>query len=220
MLSWRSDGARLFEEEIAARLGEVDTLVLNGDIFDFRWACRPLVDTIPEAITWIKELRSRFPNIKIHYVLGNHDCITGFVEELKKVDGLEVHPHWLQLSRNLFVHGDAANYRMDMHRFQKFRKAWKNDKPKPPSHARLYDFTDRLGLSYLTHALWFAGNSAQRRIAWHLDKVLPAWRDEIDQCYFGHTHMPCSGRTENTVIFHNTGSGIRGMFFSPAEFNY
>ncbi len=220
LLSARSEGESRFEREIRPRLNEIDTLVLNGDTFDFRWACRPLNETVPEAITWIQNLRCDFPDLEICYLLGNHDCLSHFVNELRSLERISIHAHILQLGRNLFLHGDAANYRMGLKQFQKFRDAWETDQPKSKRDARLYDLTDKVGLSYLTHALWFAGNTAVRRISWHLDRVSSAWREDADNCFFGHTHMPIKNRLYRGIRFYNTGSGIRGMEFAPATFSY
>ena len=219
LLSWRSRGISRFEE-IRARLGEKDVLVLNGDTFDFRWALRSHAETIPLAFSWLSELVSDFPNLDTHFITGNHDCLAKFTDGLAKVPGLSVHPHFLFLGRNLFLHGDAANYRMDLPRFKKFRRSWENDSIKGKLAVRCYDVSDRTRLSELTHQLYFSGDSAIRRIAWHLDQVQPGWRDQADDCFFGHTHLPFQNRERDGVRFHNTGSGLRGMGFAPAEFTF
>ena len=220
LLSWRSEGSALFEARIRPQLSEMDALVLNGDSFDFRWACRPHSETIPEALAWIGRLRAEFPVLEIFYVLGNHDCLVEFADKLKSIPRISVHPHWLEIDRNLFIHGDAANYPMDLKGFHKFRKAWEDDKPKTPVDAKYYDLTDKLHLSYLTHVIWFAGNVSIKRISRHLNQVMPGWNKDMDQCFFGHTHVPFAVRELGGVHFTNTGSGIRGMDFAPAEFQY
>ncbi|MDF1755468.1 MAG: metallophosphoesterase [Verrucomicrobiales bacterium] len=219
LLSWRSDGDDHFED-LAGQLREVQALVLNGDIFDFRWAIRPHSETVPEAIGWLESLRDRHPHLEIHFIPGNHDCIPAFVDAVKALDGITLHPHLCFLGRNLFLHGDAASYPMDQNGFRKFRAAWENDRPSRKSQARLYDLSDSLKLSELTHHLWFRGNVAVRRIEYHLEDAAPGWRDEIDHCYFGHTHMPVHGYEKDGVRFFNTGSAIRGMYFTPHHFTY
>ena len=220
LFSSRSEGAERFDSLIRPRLKSIDALVFNGDIFDFRWACRPHSETIPEAIDWVSQLRAEHPDLKIFYVLGNHDCVVEFTNQLQSVPDISIHPHWLKLGHNLFLHGDAANFRMDQVRFDRFRSEWEKDQPKKRRDARLYDVSDRIQLSYLTHAVWFAGDIAIRRVSWHLDRVVPHWREDIKHCFFGHTHMPFQNRTIGDVKFHNTGSGIKRMGFQPVDFTW
>jgi UDP-2,3-diacylglucosamine hydrolase len=51
-----------------------------------------------------------------------------------------------------------------------------------------------------------------------LDHILPEWREEIDHCYFGHTHLPFTDYSHDGVFFHNTGSAIKDMEFQPLAF--
>ena len=219
LLSWRSRGMTRFEK-IRSRLDERDVLVLNGDTFDFRWALRSHADAIPLALTWLSELISEFPRLDTHFITGNHDCLAGFTNRLTEVQGLSVHPHFVTLGRNLFLHGDAANYRMDLPKFRRFRQSWENDAIKGKLAVRCYDLSDRTGLNEFAHKLYFPGDTAVRRIAWHLDQIQPGWSDHVDDCFFGHTHLPFQNRERDGVRFHNTGSGLRGMGFAPAEFTF
>lgn len=219
LLSWRSNGQRLFEAEIRPRLGELDVLVLNGDIFDFRWAGQPLEVTIPEALAWLDELAAAFPGLEMHYIPGNHDCLTGFVARLKARPRYRLHPHYLVLGRRLFLHGDAANFTMDVERFRRFRKSWETDQPRGGLGKAMFRCADASGLSLLAHGLLFPQATTVKRIALHLDSAAPEWREDIEHCYFGHTHMPMSHRVFDGISFHNTGSAIRGMKFAPALFD-
>ena len=219
LLSWRSQGQERFER-LAPKLANVDSLVLNGDIFDFRWAARPHSETIPEACEWLAKLQDEFPHLEIFYVSGNHDCLAEFISLIEAWPGISYHPHFLALGKNLFLHGDAANYQMDLNRFERFRKYWENDAPRGRGSTLLYDFSDAIGLSEVTHKIWFYGDVAVRRVGWHLDQVVPDWKETIESCFFGHTHVPLSDITYQGVSFFNTGSGIRGMGFSPQRFCY
>lgn len=219
LLSSRSEGQDRFGI-LSERLREVDTLVLNGDIFDFRWAIRPHAESIPLAMDWLAGLRSEYPELEIHFIPGNHDCLPEFTTRVEALRAISLHPRRLILGRNLFLHGDAATYRMNDRGFLKFRSPWENDRPRSRWKARFYDFYDAVKLTALTHQIWFRGDAAVRRIAWHLEETAPGWRDEIDHCYFGHTHLPIRDVRNGGVLFHNTGSGIRGMEFSPLEFSY
>lgn len=219
-LSRRSDAETLFQQEIIPQLSNLDTLVLNGDIFDFRWAGRPLSESIPWSIDWLHDLLEQYPHLEIYYVIGNHDCIPEFVTQLNSIERIKVQNHHLILGQHLFLHGDAANYFMDQARFERFRKGWENDQPRSQFSMKLYQIGDILKLSAISHHLYFFGNVAAKRIGRHLDTIIPGWDQAIEHCYFGHTHIPFKAYKNHQATFHNTGSAIRGMGFEPMNFQY
>ena len=211
-------------EQLAAGLFEdVEILVLNGDTFDFRWSELPNEEaTIDSAIAWLQQLLDQFQGASIHYILGNHDCLTGFRERLEKLakhePALSVHEFQLRLGRNLFLHGDSANWRMDERALRRFRDAWSRDTPRGRVAKALYGAVDAAGFSRGFHHLYFPPSRSARRVAIHLGDVLPTWRDEFDHCFFGHTHLPFTKLDLDGVQFHNTGSAIRKMGFLPLRF--
>ena len=214
------------EELLAGIKGEMiaaDILVLNGDVFDFRWSALPdMRATIDASLDWLDALVALRAEKPTHYLLGNHDCVTGFTERLSGFaqarPSLACHESILHLGRNLFLHGDCANRRMDGERHRRFRETWSRDKQRSPFGRVLYDAADALGASRKVHDLWFPQNTTVRRVAHHLDQIMPGWREEIDHCYFGHTHLPFTRHSHEGVMFHNTGSAIRDMVFQPLAF--
>ncbi len=219
LFAQRSEGESRFRD-LAPTLDGVDTLVLNGDTFDFRWALCPHSESIPLALNWLSELTVQFPQLEIHFLAGNHDCLPRFVDELCHLPSVRFHPHYLILGSNLFLHGDPANRKMDLDDFRQYRSVWERDSPRNKTQARLYGLTDTLGLSKVFHHLYFSGGLAESRIEWHLDQCLPGWSDDIRDCYFGHTHVPFRDRNRGRIRFHNTGAAIRGMRFQPLSFTY
>ena len=108
LFSRRSDGDGLWRE-VGDELAEANILVLNGDIFDFRWSCLPDEEaTISAALEWIDDLYQHSRWEAIHYVFGNHDCLNAFKGRLQDYaggrEGLQCHEFRLQLGRNLFLH--------------------------------------------------------------------------------------------------------------------
>ncbi len=207
------------EEELKS----AEILVLNGDVFDFRWSTLPDMETaISSALRWLADITELRQGRPTHYLLGNHDCVTGFTEKLSgladKCDSLGCHDRFLVLGRNLFLHGDCANRRMDETGFRRFRGTWSRDKQRGAIRRALYDGADAVGASRKVHDWWFPQRSTVLRVAYHLDHILPEWREEIDHCYFGHTHLPFTGHGHDGVMFHNTGSAIRDMEFQPLAF--
>jgi UDP-2,3-diacylglucosamine pyrophosphatase LpxH len=219
----RSEGEALlpgFNEEIAG----ADVLVLNGDIFDFNWSQLPTEEvSIAVALQWLRELADGFSGEKIHYILGNHDCLWTFRDSLdelaRQVPVLEWHEHRLQLGRALFLHGDCANRKMDGAALARKREDWSRERPRTRVHSAMYGVVDVLGLSRRFHQCYFPQGKTVKRVAHHLDQVMPDWRREVDDCFFGHTHRPFRDHRLDGVRFHNTGSGIRGMGFQPLSFD-
>ena len=224
----RSDGDALFEKLLQSlhdvESSDLSTLVLNGDTFDFRWSeLESEQASIDTAIEWLERLMERLPNVAIHFLPGNHDCLTAFVTRLQQWATVReqffCYEHQLQIGNALFLHGDVANRRMDSHTFQKFRAAWANDHPKGRLARHLYGLADRTKLSSTFHRAYFPPITTIRRVAYHLDRSRPDWRQQTTSVYFGHTHCPIDGEQLDGVRFFNTGSGIRGMGFAPQWFD-
>jgi hypothetical protein len=69
---------------IQNELAAAETLVLNGDIFEVRWSKWNTEVTIVAAMDWLEKHIAQHSGQTIHYLLVNHDCITGFAQELCK----------------------------------------------------------------------------------------------------------------------------------------
>lgn len=223
----RSDGARLFAKK-ESDLASVDALVLNGDTFDFRWSEHPSeAATIEAALSWLRGLMDRHPDLLIHFVLGNHDCLIEFRREMEELaelcPNLSLHEHRVLLGSHLFLHGDCANWPMDEGGFRKFRASWSRHRL-DPERKRLcsvaYRWSDSLGLSRRFHDCYFPDWLTLDRVVYHLDQMIPGWEGQITHCYFGHTHRPFQGQERKGVQFANTGSGIRKMGFQPLTFSW
>jgi len=218
----RSRGEACFQS-LRADLASVDLLVLNGDIFDFRWSTLRNHDaTVDAAASWLRKLAADFPRCEVHYVLGNHDCLTLFRERLSLLCSrhprLHWHEHHLRLAAALFLHGDCAVRRMDLPALRAYRRAWEHDRQRGSLAATAYFVADRAGLTRLAHDWRFPRERTVARIARYLDHAQAGWRTQIRDAYFGHTHLAFSGQQQEGVTFHNTGSAIRGQEFKPIRF--
>ena len=118
-------------EQFWNRLLEVSkhakTVVLGGDIFDFRWTTLPTIEhSANEAIQMLTSLVQKNRECEFHYLLGNHDHHQSFVRRLKRLAGdesnLSRHPYYLRLGRSLFVHGDVATRPMGPEQLEKQRR--------------------------------------------------------------------------------------------------
>lgn len=222
LFSPRSEGSRLMAERIE-EVSNADVLVLNGDVFDFRWSELPNQSaTISAAIDWLNMLLDNFHGESVHYVLGNHDCLSAFTLQLDEIvqnhSKFSYHEHRLILNRSLFFHGDCANRNMDENMYKQYRRAWNIHRQRGKVGKTLYQIADFTGLSRRFHEQHFPQDATVERVAHYLDHILPAWREEIDDVFIGHTHRPFTSHTHEGVKFHNTGSGIRSMGFLPLSF--
>jgi UDP-2,3-diacylglucosamine pyrophosphatase LpxH len=210
-------------QRLRAELATVRVLVLNGDIFDFRWSTlRDVETTMTAALDWFRELATALPQCEIHYVIGNHDCHSHFrqrVEDLASMlSRLHCHEQGVRLAGALFLHGDCADAKMDPPRLRRQRARWEHYQQRGVVATSTYIAADRLGLTSLVQARQFPRHETVERVAHYLDCAWPEWRGIIRDCYFGHTHLPFSNHQHDGVAFHNTGSAIRGMGFNPIIF--
>ena len=204
-------------------LRTVDILVLNGDIFDFRWSTLgDLEVTQTAALDWLRGVIHDFPGCEIHYVMGNHDCLATFQEGLVTLAASQPRFQWheysLRLGSAVFLHGDCAHATMGAAGLDRYRAVWRRDRQRGRLRAGVYACADRLGLTRLAHEWHFRRHQTVRRIIFYLDDAMPGWRHSTRDCYFGHTHLPFTGYEHEGIVFHNTGSAIRGMSFRPLFF--
>ena len=219
-----SQGAALLAS-LAGQLAGAEVLVLNGDTFDFRWiAARDREQAFAAAVGELRALLERHANCEVHYILGNHDCLTGFQSALTALTARAPRFHWhawqLRLGSALFLHGDCAEARMDAGELQHRRARWEQGERRGLLASYAYGVADALGLSRQAHEWFFPRHKTVERIAYHLDRASPGWREVVRDCYFGHTHLPFTKHEHEGVSYHNTGSSasVRGMGFNPLAF--
>lgn len=218
----RSRGPARFDS-IRDKLGEAEVLVLNGDTFDFRWSTvGNQAETRSAAIQWLRSLAGELPNCRIHFIVGNHDCVPSFRDELTRLALLlphfQWHEHMLCLGSALFVHGDCAHRRMDGDGLIHFRENWERDWRWNSAMAVAYECVDRIGITKRVHELHFPRQKTIERLAFYLDSARPGWRETTRDCYFGHTHLPFVNHEHDGIRFHNTGSAIHQQEFNPISF--
>lgn len=198
--------------------GRAPCLVLNGDIFDFKWTTLKCIDsTIEQAISWLEILCQEHPACQIHYVLGNHDALKPFIHRVAELclvcPNLKLHSSCLKLGHNLFMHGDLA---LD----PGFRKEFERELMQTVAKkGRLMN----LGYSLLTKSGSHRGISlfqikktqATQIIAYLKQHHLHAG---ITDVYYGHTHVPFHNYHCDGIAFHNTGSTIRRLKPNFLEF--
>lgn len=208
----RSEGER-WEDDIARAAGTGEFLVLNGDIFDFRWSTLPSVEaTLDAAVAWLDRWLVEFPRCRFVYVLGNHDGLEAFGDRLAGLAALRGnlvwHPSAVAVGSALFLHGDlplglgrARSLRGPMPGEIARKGTWAEQCYQVVTAARLPGAAARL----------HTRRRCSRRILRALRKEPPYALEPITDVYFGHTHAPFRGHRHGGLTFHNTGSAIRGM---------
>lgn len=219
----RSRGWNLLEK-LHDGFSTLDLLVFNGDIFDFRWSTLPTQEaTIKAGIAWLNKLITLNPHCRIHYLLGNHDCLDAFQHQLKQFSArhpqFQCHEYFLRLGNSVFLHGDCVNRRMSPDDLADYRAQWKKGDHFGPALALLYKWIDRLGITRMIHHSVFCRPEVAARITFYLDQANPGWRKGTRHCYFGHTHLPFTGFEHEGILFHNTGSACGNLGFLPIFFD-
>ncbi|HEX5221717.1 MAG TPA: metallophosphoesterase [Verrucomicrobiae bacterium] len=220
----RSRGDTRFEN-VRRLLSKADLLVLNGDIFDFRWSTiGNQSKTLSAALDWLNTLAGNLPACQIHFIVGNHDCTASFKGGLtdlaRALPSFQWHEHLLQLGPLLFVHGDCAHRRMDKDGLLRLRTSWERDWRWTPAMAVAYEYVDRLGITKRVHEFHFPRQKTVERLVFYLDSSCPGWRKTTRDCYFGHTHLPFANHEHDGIRFHNTGSAIHNLEFNPLCFKF
>lgn len=204
---------------VYSALDEAAILVLNGDIFDFRWSTFSTVDeTAREAIRWLESLVSRYPDRHFHYVLGNHDNVRVFTRALEEfaddTHNLDWHPYHLRLGNAVFFHGDVANRRMDAEALRRYRMGWRHDERRGALFNRLYDMAFALNAHRAISRLAFPPEVVVERLTHYLENIGAGPGSGTDEVYFGHTHVPMHGYEYRGMRFHNSGAPMPGMRFN------
>ncbi len=190
-----------------------DFLVLNGDIFDFRWSTLDnLEQSIDSALKWLDNLAGRFPNCCVFYIMGNHDGLADFARHLDKstptIPNLEWHSSHIRIGNALFFHGDLLLRPHNNDPFQRKLKQFRRQKGRFANRA--YRHAVSLRLHTLTaHLHW--PRACATRILQGLKKHNPQLSQGVTDIYFGHTHVAFSDYYYHGIYFHNSGAAIKGV---------
>lgn len=206
----RSDQVRL-ERLIAALPRTFEFMVLNGDIFDFRWSVYASEGkTVKAGCNWLLTLLQNFPQTRIFYVMGNHDCSQLWAKALadlrhERFSWSATHCH---IGTSLFIHGDLPLAGQNPY-VRQLPEAYKRVSAFDAA-SRIYDFAVDARLTHMARLLFKPAQCVPKihDLLVEHDQVL---MDKVQDVYFGHTHVPFSCYPHKGIRYHNTGSGIRHM---------
>jgi UDP-2,3-diacylglucosamine pyrophosphatase LpxH len=198
-------------------MGRADFVVLNGDIFDFKWSTLPSVeDTIRAALAWLECLARVNPATDLHYLLGNHDALEAFVRRLPTLAERLPNFHWhathLRIGSAFFTHGDlSARSTVDG---QPVRRLERKAVQKRELLHESYNYLVALKVHNVVRMTHGRRQSARRMLRL-LAALDPRETEGVVDVYSGHTHVSFRDHEEGGYRFHNTGSAIRGLRFRP-----
>lgn len=188
------------------------TVVLNGDIFEALYPAINVQDTTDNAIQLLEELSKDFPETNFEYVLGNHDCVKSFVEQVEEFassrENVHVHREHLRIGNTLFLHGDLPVRKQDL----KERELVTDPSQVRQSLGGAIIHSFRGAISKTLDDRFFAPKKVSERIYKQIMKQNPELLEGVDNIVFGHTHVPFTDYTlkidGRKVRFHNTGTGV------------
>ncbi len=196
-----------------------DFLVLNGDIFDFKWSVLPgIEETLAEAINWLRVLSEAHPHCTIFYILGNHDALEIFAVALenlsKEIANFFWHPTHLRIDDALYLHGD-----LPLRGKKPFQRSLKPFIAMKRKHMHLlYNVTVHSRL-HRASELFISKSLCAAKILSVFDKHPTPVLDDIADVYFGHTHVAFSDFKFKGITFHNTGATIHGVKTNMMKFS-
>ncbi len=218
----RRSTAHAVEAQLHHAAAGAHTLVLGGDIFDFKWSTRPSLEhSIEESIGWLERLVVSHPRCSFFYLLGNHDCHPRFVTELDRLafrqPRLTWQPYVLRLDRCVFLHGDIVDGHPNEDALALRRKTSEDKPPPTDTHHWMYDMVVRIGLHRLVGHVFVHRERVLRKLAKYLFEQGLSAEHGIRDVYFGHTHQDIDGVEFEGLVFHNGGASIRGLPFRIIE---
>lgn len=207
-----------YDNELREKIVDSDALILGGDIFDFRWSTvGDFPATTERAIQWLGDISQINPRCKIHYLLGNHDCHSQFLERLQQEQkrlNLSVHPLSLRLGDKFFIHGDIADRRTNHARFLKLREHWSRDYVQKPLWRHwTYDLAVILRLHKLVAKTIHRKAAVVDRMQYYLKDTENHFESGIREVYFGHTHHFIDGEEYDGIRYFNPGAPMAGLEF-------
>ena len=207
--------------ELRNKVRQTHTVVLGGDIFDFKWSTHENDEkSVEKAVEWIEDLLVQNDRCEYHYILGNHDSRPEFVAELDALSRRHQQFHWhryfARLDHCVFLHGDVADGSLDHSELDSRREKFERKKKKTGLWHVAYDMAIHARLHRLA-ALSIRDMVVLGRVKEYVDKIGHGQSGGVTDVYFGHTHNELDGIEYEGLFFHNGGAAIRGMRFRIVE---
>ena len=222
LFSRRSIGQRYWDQH-ADSIAGAKSIVLGGDMFDFRWSqLGSLEATLDAAAAWLEKAIVLNPTASWVYLLGNHDChprMQALLSSIsKEYPAFVWSPTFWRIGSNVFLHGDVLDGIRHVGGLESYRARFHDEHAKGPLSNLLYDAVLQTRLHGLVPRVRHTRRQTCRTLLEYLKGCETALTPEVRNVFFGHTHVPMQGYRFDRFDFHNTGSGIRYLNFTPAPF--
>lgn len=210
------------EAQIHEAARRCDVVVLLGDIFDFKWSrYESHAATADAATAWVQALLDANGSGRVYYVLGNHDHHPELIDRLtdlaERESRFQWHPFHLRIGNAVFLHGDAANTRMNHERLVDYRNRFASHGKPGRVRNHLYDMAVASGLHLLGARLAFPNRQVIQRISRYLDELGANAESGVTDVFFGHTHRALSNEKHAGMQFHNCGAPMSRVKFEILE---
>ena len=217
----RRSTAPLYMDRIRSQAADAHTLVLGGDIFDFKWRTQAaFTESVDAAADWLKGMIELTDGGQVHFILGNHDSHPIFVERL---EALQVaypdfywHRYYVRLGNCLFLHGDVADGALDHDALDQRRQKFEGTSRKHNFWHLAYELAIHAQLHRLA-LLTVREIKAIGRVRRYADLIDQGPDQGVTDVYFGHIHTVLNGVQFDGLRFHNGGAAIRGHQFQILE---
>ncbi|MFP4282012.1 MAG: metallophosphoesterase [Opitutales bacterium] len=203
---------------------DYDLCVLNGDIFDFRWARQMHPEeALAAARSWLEDLLQPVGRARFIVIMGNHDALPAYHALLDELMAENAHlrwaEHWVRVGDKVFFHGDFPDETGTVESLRHARIQHGHG-PRPGRGKRaLYWLATRSGVT----------GSVPRALPWRrycersarfLGRELGSDFDEVRDVFLGHTHVYFRDLELGGRRFHNSGAPLPGATFKPIEFAF
>jgi UDP-2,3-diacylglucosamine hydrolase len=222
LFSHHSRSRDLFHELEGQAVG-VDVVVLNGDIFDFKWTLHAgVLPSVEIAERHIAHLLKTLPQCEVHVVLGNHDAVGAYQAALNRLsqahDSFYWHEFACRVGSGLFLHGDVVHAGANNTAVRRFRER----SQRPAKDYRLNRLAH--GAMHGSRLPRLAFQMVPKRLlAIRLLRYLKNeyWLPDVrvKDIYFGHTHSDFENFQYAGLRFHNSGSATLGARMRPIYFS-
>lgn len=224
LLSRRSVG-QMHWQQLKPELHKSDLLILGGDIFDFRWSTHgDLIRSTQAARQWLHEAIDANKQLRIIYLLGNHDCLPSMQTLLKTLTSEIANFCWVEqhlaLDQSVFLHGDVLDAGLTSSALANYRAKFSDKHRERGDLAhRMYDLLVASRIHGVPPKIIHRAPRVTKRLSQYLSSFDLTAEHGIHQVYFGHTHQPLGGTTYGNQLYFNPGSGIRHLPFAPCKFS-
>ncbi len=214
----RRSHAHLHRTDIFDAAAQANVFVLGGDIFDFKWSTLGSVETTAAAAAdWLRELVTPHGGCEFHFILGNHDSHSRFVQQLEQLahdhQNFQWHPYFVRRDECLFLHGDVLDSDPSHKNLDKQRMTWEREHELGACANWLYDVVVSARLHRMAAHVFQRHKMVLRRIVSYLEAIGHGPENGLRHVYFGHTHRRMADVEYGGLMFHNGGAAIRGLDF-------